>query len=597
MKNKDDKTTKAMREKVTPAQFFLTQVRIIKELYHEYKFQTIAIIVFSCITSIGVSFIELKFLEYATNSITDYIIGKASITIERIIVGFTLFLTALLVMKILSTIYSIISLKYQSNVSFYAEKKITYKLSDIPYELYESQDFYEKINLARQASGQYSNAVYGITQIFNIIVMLSVYSVMLSRLNILFLIFIFVSILVSIILSTRVTDKQLDYWRINVSPISRRTDYFLKIFNNRINHQNIQINRCLPFFLANYSKNNQKKSKNYRKLNMLSFVSEIAATLLFGVTFIVTALNVGRGVTTGVYDIGYFTMVIALLFNLFSYLKQFSMFLNNKNWYIKVLQAYYEILDSKIETANIDLEENHTDTIVLENIAYKYPQSDKWAIKSINASFSPKKKIAVVGVNGSGKTTLISIILSLLNSYDGNYYGSGLRKTAILQDFCQYQMTIRQNIEMGCEGRTLTDEKAQNILQLVGLFDYVSSLPDGIDTMLGQMQDGVELSKGQWQRLAIARLLANDDAKIWILDEPTAYLDPIAEVEVYNKIWQLSGDRLVFFISHRLGFAKNADYIIVIENGCIAEFGTHKELIRKDGSYAKMFSAQKEWYI
>ena len=115
--------------------------------------------------------------------------------------------------------------------------------------------------------------------------------------------------------------------------------------------------------------------------------------------------------------------------------------------------------------------------------------------------------------------------------------------------------------------------------------------------MLGQMQDGVELSKGQWQRLAIARLLANDDAKIWILDEPTAYLDPIAEVEVYNKIWQLSGDRLVFFISHRLGFAKNADYIIVIENGCIAEFGTHKELIRKDGSYAKMFSAQKEWYI
>ena len=144
MKNKDDKTTKAMREKVTPAQFFLTQVRIIKELYHEYKFQTIAIIVFSCITSIGVSFIELKFLEYATNSITDYIIGKASITIERIIVGFTLFLTALLVMKILSTIYSIISLKYQSNVSFYAEKKITYN-----FQIYRTSCMNLKISMRK----------------------------------------------------------------------------------------------------------------------------------------------------------------------------------------------------------------------------------------------------------------------------------------------------------------------------------------------------------------------------------------------------------------------------------------------------------------
>ena len=114
--------------------------------------------------------------------------------------------------------------------------------------------------------------------------------------------------------------------------------------------------------------------------------------------------------------------------------------------------------------------------------------------------------------------------------------------------------------------------------------------------MLGQLEDGIELSKGQWQRLVIGRLLADEDAKIWILDEPTAYLDPIAEVEMYRQIWKLSGDRLVFFISHRLGFAQNADRIIVVENGQLAESGSHEQLTKTGGLYATMFRAQQEWY-
>ena len=104
------------------------------------------------------------------------------------------------------------------------------------------------------------------------------------------------------------------------------------------------------------------------------------------------------------------------------------------------------------------------------------------------------------------------------------------------------------------------------------------------------------MSKGQWQRLAIARLLAQKDANVWILDEPTAYLDPIAEIEMYQYIFSLAEDRLVLFISHRLGFAKNADRIIVIAEGMIVQDGTHRELINTNGLYQEMYMAQKDWY-
>ena len=201
-----------------------------------------------------------------------------------------------------------------------------------------------------------------------------------------------------------------------------------------------------------------------------------------------------------------------------------------------------------------------------------------------------------MGVNGSGKTTLISVILSLLNQQKGQYLGREIPKTAILQDFCQYQMTIRQNIEIGCGGRELPEEKIWEILRQVGLYEEVSRMSGGINTMLGQLEEGIELSKGQWQRLVIGRLLANEEARVWILDEPTAYLDPIAEVEMYRQIWKLSGNRLVFFISHRLGFAQNADSIIVIEGGQIAESGSHEQLMKARGIYASMFQGQQEWY-
>ena len=142
----------------------------------------------------------------------------------------------------------------------------------------------------------------------------------------------------------------------------------------------------------------------------------------------------------------------------------------------------------------------------------------------------------------------------------------------------------------------MPDKKIIAILKKVGLYDYVMTKSNNIHTMLGQLDKGEELSVGQWQRLAIARLLANDNAKVWILDEPTAHLDPMAEIEMYRLIFELAEDKLVIFISHRLGFARMADKIIVFNNGKVEEEGNHESLMKQCGLYKQMFEVQKEMY-
>lgn len=205
-----------------------------------------------------------------------------------------------------------------------------------------------------------------------------------------------------------------------------------------------------------------------------------------------------------------------------------------------------------------------------------------------------------MGDNGSGKTTLVNIISGLINLKEGTLRVNALKKSnsdknlisVVYQDFLHYQMSIKDNIQCGNSHRILSDEEIYKLLDKVNLKKHVDTLSDGIYTKLGQLYKGTDLSKGQWQKIAIARLLANENAEIWILDEPTAYLDPMAEIDLYNTINSLAGDRTVIYISHRLGYSKNSDKIIVLENGHIVESGTHDSLISKNGKYSLLYNDQ-----
>ena len=165
----------------------------------------------------------------------------------------------------------------------------------------------------------------------------------------------------------------------------------------------------------------------------------------------------------------------------------------------------------------------------------------------------------------------------------------------VFQDYARYSLTVRDNIALGGLS-TEDDSSVAASLELAGLNGFVKHLPRGYDTPLGKvLAGGVDVSGGQWQRLAVARSLASA-APVRILDEPTAALDPLAESEVYESYSRVSVGLTTLFISHRLGSTKIADQILVIDGGVISESGTHTDLMRHDGMYAQMFTAQKSWY-
>ncbi|EGT0694222.1 ABC transporter ATP-binding protein, partial [Clostridium perfringens] len=217
----------------------------------------------------------------------------------------------------------------------------------------------------------------------------------------------------------------------------------------------------------------------------------------------------------------------------------------------------------------------------------------------------------IVGANGSGKTTITKLLTGLYDNFEGDilinnksikdYSFSDLKglTSVVYQDFSKYSISIKDNVAVGNINK-IDDinfsDKIADALEIIQLKDKVDSLKDGIKTELGKLKESsIDLSGGQWQRIAMARSIVSD-SELVILDEPTAALDPVSESNVYENFEQISKDRTTIFISHRLGSTKLANEILVLQDGKLAEVGSHEYLINKKGIYADMYESQKEWY-
>ncbi|MCI9436087.1 MAG: ABC transporter ATP-binding protein [Lachnospiraceae bacterium] len=583
-----------MKKKVTLTKFFRVEWKVLGDLWRQ-DWRAALVIILLYNSSMAAVFTELKFLEFVTNEAALLGAGKEA---ERLILGSLAFLALLLFFKLANSIYYVISEKYDDAVRARIKERLTQKLASISYEYYERQETYEKINIAGQAVENYTNAVYGAMKIIRVVCMLVVYCVMLSEMGVLFTLVLISSVFICGFLCGIVSDKQLDYWRKHVHPKTRRNNYFKEIFSSRVNQQNIQTQGSYSYFSGCFLHYNRAARRSYLKLNALTEVTEIVGNLLFIVAFLIAALMLGKRAAEGGCEIGYFTMVIALLGSMFENLKSFTLFLLNNNEFIRIVSDYYEVLEWQEEQYRglPDSAVEGEAAILVRNLRYRYPQAENPALRGIELKVRQGEKIAIVGENGCGKTTLMSIIMGLLTSYEGTCDREAPICAAVLQDFIEYELTVRENIELGCNGNPLQQDRLERILKQVGLYDYVMSLEQGYDTKLGQLDNGVELSKGQWQRLAVGRLLADERAELWILDEPAAYLDPLAEIDIYKLIFKLAGERTVLFTSHRLGFARFAERVIVMKDGQVQEDGSHEALMRLNGLYAQMFEIQRKWY-
>jgi ATP-binding cassette subfamily B protein len=248
------------------------------------------------------------------------------------------------------------------------------------------------------------------------------------------------------------------------------------------------------------------------------------------------------------------------------------------------------------------------DGIVFRDVTFSYPDTERVALADIDLEIRPGEVTALVGPNGSGKTTIVKLLCRLYDPTSGAITYDGVDLTAvsttelrsgigvIFQDFAKYQMTARQNIWMGRIALDERDAAVERAAREAGAHEVIEGLRAGYDTMLGKwFEEGEELSIGEWQKVALARVFVRD-ADVLVFDEPTSALDPLAEWRIFEHVRELAEGRAVVLISHRFSTVRNADCIHILEDGRILESGTHDELIERDGVYARMYEVQARGY-
>jgi ATP-binding cassette subfamily B protein len=246
--------------------------------------------------------------------------------------------------------------------------------------------------------------------------------------------------------------------------------------------------------------------------------------------------------------------------------------------------------------------------IEFRGVWFRYPESEDWALRDIDLSIAPGEKIALVGANGAGKTTLVKLLTRLYDPTKGRILIDGIdigdfdplslhrRIGVIFQDFVRYHLPAQENIGFG-KIESLEDlDRIVAAAQKSGAHPIIEKLPEGYQTMLGRwFRKGHELSVGEWQKIALGRAFMRD-AEVLVLDEPTSSLDAETEYEIFHHFQVLTAGKITILISHRFSTVRMADRIGVIQDGRMAELGTHKELLEKDGVYAHLFNLQAEGY-
>ncbi|MGD7667438.1 ATP-binding cassette domain-containing protein [Brevibacillus laterosporus] len=287
-----------------------------------------------------------------------------------------------------------------------------------------------------------------------------------------------------------------------------------------------------------------------------------------------------------------------------------SLFLQCKNLlenlrYVDEYQKLDLITPSKGENQAAITDFQLKQGIEVIDLTFTYPNREEPALHKINLSIKKGEKIAIIGDNAAGKSTLIKLLLGLYQAPDNTIFYDGVEQKqldvaglwkscgAIFQDFMKYKVSIQDNICLGNERKD--DQELYHLLEHLNIQDFYR-LKNGLSTKLGDIhEDSVDLSGGQWQRIALARLL-HRNLDLMVLDEPTSALDPNSEVKVFDDILELAKDKTLFIISHRIGIGKKVDRIYYMRQGSIIEQGTHQQLMDAKGEYYRTWERQSEWY-
>lgn len=314
-------------------------------------------------------------------------------------------------------------------------------------------------------------------------------------------------------------------------------------------------------------------------------------------------LFIKNEITVGVF----ISTSLAMFTQVFSTLTMVTHIFRWSGFQINTFDYYDKYFDLSEDEQTSDCEIPSTVRIEFHDVWFRYPNTDKDILRGLSFTVEAGEKVSIVGENGEGKSTMVKLLLGLfvptrgeirINGHSLFDYSEKSRSRifgTVFQDFVRYSISAKENVEIGCLDNA-TDENFQCAIQKSKADRFLSELPSGSDTLLGRdFEGGVDLSGGQWQRIAISRAFMGDKP-VLIFDEPTSQLDPIAESNLYHEFSQMADGKTAITITHRLASTMITDRILVLSKGRVAESGNHEELMKLQGIYAQMFESQKQWY-
>jgi ATP-binding cassette subfamily B protein len=497
-------------------------------------------------------------------------------------------------------------------VQLEAERRLLEQASKVDLGHFDNSDWHDRLARAkRDVSWRPGDLTWSVLGLSGNIVTIVLMAGLLASLHWVLVLLALTAALLSLALERRVTAKLYEFFY-KETPEEREREYLGDLLVQPRNTKEIRAYVIADYLLGRHRDRSEElfrlREQMYRSGTRISMLTGIVTGTALALAYLFVAI---QGIK-GAIDPGGVVLVIGAFASVSGTLGNISSTFVAVDQHTTFLEDYFSFLAIDrllpVPTPARDVPRSFEAGIEFDNVTFTYPGGTEPAVSNLSLHIRGGELLALVGENGAGKSTLIKLLLRFYDPDAGaiRVGGADLRDLdpealrgrigVLFQDYATYELSVRENVQMGRPGRIDDDRRVLAALEDARSDWLLKKMPKGLDAKVGRLfEGGHDLSGGEWQRLALARIMYRD-ADIWILDEPTSSLDPEAEAAIFAELKEMLKGRIGIVISHRFSTVRIADRIAVIADGKISELGSHEELLKANGRYAQLFELQAAGY-
>jgi ATP-binding cassette subfamily B protein len=501
---------------------------------------------------------------------------------------------------------------YVRRVELEAERRLLTKASKVDLGHFDNSDWHDRLARAkRDVSWRPGDLTWSILGLSGNIVTIVLMSGLLASLHYMLVVLALGASILTLILESRVTTKLYKYYY-KETPEERERQYLGDLLVQPRNTKEVRAYVLADYLLGRHRKLSDDLFRQRQIMNRLGSRMSLVSGFITGTILALAYVFVANKGIQGTIGPGAVVLVIGAFTSVSGTLGQISSTFVAVDQHTTFLEDYFSFLSIDhlipVPAKPMKIPDAPVEGIEFDDVSFTYPGGTEPALVGLNLRIRRGELIALVGENGAGKSTLVKLLLRFYDVQQGSVKVGGIdvkemdpedlrnRIGILFQDYATYELSVRENVLMGRPNGTTDDKQVIKALQDSRSEWLVSKMPHGLDSKVGRLfEGGHDLSGGEWQRLALARIMYRN-ADIWILDEPTSSLDPEAEAAIFAELKENLKGRIGIVISHRFSTVRIADRIAVIDDGRVTELGSHEELLAAGNRYAQLFELQASGY-